>query len=483
MAKLEVRGSIGVPSFFMKTFRTTLALSLLSVCIVSQAATFPDVAADYQYKPEIDQLVFKNILKGNADGTFRPSSPVHRAALVVMLYRASNRLPPAPQKICDKTVLAGVWYEAAVCDALRQRFVSGYEERGFMPDKIVTRAEALKMVETIMEFDLTLGSIKDFAPPAITDVSDGDWYVNYVYHAYAKKILPIKGWMGTSLLPNTPLSRGEAAALIYNALLAKGMSTTVDNPFIQEETESTGSDADPTLQQRREEEEKKAEERAAQVRLLKKDLPINDSQTFDKKKPFSFQFTLKHASTVDIVASLTQGQAGGITARLFKLDASGLSTEYYLGFAQGASAYLLNALEAGSYQIDLQPKNAESTSFSIQAKVASGDSNDGFSQAKNLDTNPVRTESLEANDLQDFFRFTVAPMADGQTKSMSIDISSQQEVGCIIYGLSNVDFYGENFPECGKAYAYPSGSYMIAISRGAKATRAERYTYTVKLSK
>jgi hypothetical protein len=467
----------------MRHSRLFAIVSCLLIATAAQAAVFPDVPADYPYKKHIDELVSKNILKGNANGTFAPTEPINRAALVVILYRASNRLPSEPLKSCMNDVVAGVWYEAAVCDALRQKFVSGYEGRGFLPDKPVTRAEAIKMIETIMEFNLTLQSIKDFVPPVLTDVSEGDWFKNYIYHAYAKKILPISGWTGNVLSPNAPLSRGETAALISNALAAKGLLKE-DQPQGSSSSAAAGSSSSLTLQERRDQAEKNADERAKEVRLLTVDVPFKDGKTFDQKKPYSYKFTLKQTTTISMTAGITAGSAGSITARLYKIESSGLSNEYYLGFTEGRTAYLLNTLTPGTYQIDLQPTGAESTTFSIEVAAATGDANDGFSQAKSLESSQVRTDMLSANDLQDFYKFTVEPMADGVTKNMTVSVTSTGGLNCIIYGLSNVDFYGEEFPTCGEAFSFPSGNYMIAIIRDSKAVkRAEKATYTIKLTK
>ncbi|MDB4977884.1 MAG: N-acetylmuramoyl-L-alanine amidase [Candidatus Peribacteria bacterium] len=472
--------------FRMRMFRSISVATLFTlVALPVQAAIFPDVPAGYPYKKQIDKLVFQNVITGNADGTFKPSTPVNRAAMVVLLYRAMGKTPAEPEKICMSDIVPGSWYEAAVCHALGQRFVAGYAGGTFEPNKAVTRAEALKMIETIMEFDLSLDSIKNYQPPVLHDVSATDWFANYVYFGYLRHILPIDGWTGDTLSPNSPLSRGEAAALIYNALSVKNLLTT---PAVGASSSSlvalTEEKRQADMQQKRDEEIKKADERAKEVRMKTVNIPFSDSETFIKKKPYSYNFTVKQTATIEVVATLASAGTGSMSARLYYLADTGISSEYYLSFTEKDSAYLRVTLKPGKYQIDLQPVGADNSTYSVSAKLTASDSNDGFSVARNIDATKLKTDVLEPNDLADYFSFSVTGLAkDELGKTMTVDAVSQGDAKCLIYGLDNVDYYGETFPECGKSYLYPAGNYIIAVMRGPKASRAEKLTYTVKLTK
>ena len=120
-------------------------VGLPTVALV-QAGVFPDVPDTHVFRPAIEGLVQAGVISGNPDGTFRPSDPVNRAAMLKMLYLASGKTPAPASRTCFPDVQQGSWYESFVCDAAVQAYVKGYTDGTFKPERPVSRAEALKMV-------------------------------------------------------------------------------------------------------------------------------------------------------------------------------------------------------------------------------------------------------------------------------------------------------------------------------------------------
>jgi hypothetical protein len=62
----------------------------------SGTGTFSDVPPGAPFAGDIEWLAAEGIAKGNADGTFRPNSPVIRQAMAVFLFHFANRTAPVP---------------------------------------------------------------------------------------------------------------------------------------------------------------------------------------------------------------------------------------------------------------------------------------------------------------------------------------------------------------------------------------------------
>ena len=212
---------------------------------------------------------------------------------------------------------------------------------------------------------------------------------------------------------------------------------------------------------------------ASSATVLSADFPFDASGKFRAKMPFSYRFSLPSPTTVSVVTALQSGQPGSVSCRLYLLQEDGISDQYFLGYQEGGKCYILAALSAGDYQLQLQPTSADTT-FTVVAAQASGDGNDGFTEADSLQNGMLHTENLSGGDFQDWFSFTVA----GEAK-MTVELSNSAQLACIVYAMSDVDLYGFSGPECNRSYSYPSGSYYVSVGR--KLLRGANQTYTIRL--
>ncbi len=450
------------------------------------AATFSDVPDSYRFRSEIYLLVDKGIVNGYPDGTFQPNRPVNRAEMLKMLYKADGYEPSEPQTQCFGDVVAGHWAERFICAAKHSGYVQGVGDGTFAPERFVTKAEGIKMLLKVFEFDMSLAALRDFAPPSFEDVQPADWSYNYIAAAYAKHILPIGDEDARFFEPDAPLTRGEAAVLISGALRAQmveleeksvvpssASSASVVPPASSASSASTSSVPSSASSQ------KTAGAPSYSPALSKTvGFPFVENQKFSGKKPVAYRFELKAKTTVDIAVALQN--PGNVLCRLYRLEKNGFATEYYLGYQETKNCWLLNTLLPGTYQLQLQP-TVDSPSFSVIAQAGAGDGNDGFSQAAEL-TSRLSGE-LGALDLQDFFRFSVPRTKTGE-QTMTVSVTSDKTVACFIYPLDNVELSSFAQPECNKPFSYPYGSYMVAVSHDATASpRAVKQTYTIELSK
>ena len=438
------------------------------------AVAFPDVPEDHLYRASVEQLVSAGVINGNPDGNFYPERSVNRAEMLKMLYLATG-LSPDPNNVrCFPDVQPGSWYESFVCDAAARRFVAGYNDGLFRPAQEVNRVESLKMVQEVFGFDV--GDISDYDRDIVkfADVSVSAWYTKYLFNAYSVGILPIAGQDSAYFRPEQILTRGESAEIIYNALYANIQeSRREQEEDLQDTQDPVVDDDDDTWSGDDDDDDTSNSSQSADVRNVS--FPIDTSGKFDGKKPASFRFELGSSKVVSTVASLQSGQPGMISCTLYLLEETGFSQKYYIGTQEGRSCEMLTALTPGNYQIQLQPTR-EDVTFTLVLDVDQGDGNDGFSEADSIPMNLSKTQTIPANNFQNWYRFQVT-QDDGQR--MKVELSNASQLRCIVYSMDDVDLYGFSGPECNQFYTYPSGTYYIAVGR--EANKASPQTYTLIL--
>lgn len=104
--------------------------------------------------------------------------------------------------------------------------VSGNPDGTFSPDKAVTRAEFVKMLLSLPEFDMEEDNEKVY----FNDISSDAWY--YTYFVKAKKYGIISGDNNGNVNPNQNITREEMAVIIYRALQRKIIpAAAYDNGF------------------------------------------------------------------------------------------------------------------------------------------------------------------------------------------------------------------------------------------------------------
>ncbi|MSR87112.1 S-layer homology domain-containing protein [Candidatus Peribacteria bacterium] len=478
-----------MPPFPPFSMRTRISLFLTSLLLLApslaMAIRFPDVPTSNAHRIAIEELSDLGVISGNPDSTFRPTDPVNRAAMLKMAYIAA-KMNPEKAGGCFTDVQQGSWYEYYVCDAAANGFVKGYGGGLFKPAQPVTRAEAMKIVLVIFGI-ADAGSTEPIT--MYNDVATADWFAGYVRNAIASKILPISGQEGPAFMPNKLLERGEAAAYIWNAIGARGSmhitvspsSSSSSSITAQESIAMTEIEKRAAAAQRVMDQEAKALEHAKEnTRWV--NVPFTDKQIFDGKTPFSYEFVLNSAMVVDVQTTLTDWTSGGVSCRLYLLGRAGFSQEYYLGFQDGKNCVIHAALSPGNWHLQLEPEKLAPT-FSISVKQGKGDGNDGFSQAATLPLGQVRSDGLEAGDLEDWYTFSVprdAKTVEAGGREMVLRVSSSDPLGCLIYPMDDVDQYGFRGPDCGYKYVYPPGTYMASVRHAAPLTVRQTYSIQVK---
>lgn len=156
--------------------------------------TLSDVA-DSAYKTAIETLLSKSVIKGYADGTFRPKNTINRAEFLKILMEA--KYPKAAVgSFCFSDVTTD-WYAPYVCHAKSLGIVKGYADKSFKPGSTINYAEALKMLVETFGFG--------------TSEVEGEWYAKYVNSARANNF-----HIGNSL--SASVTREQMAEMVNRIL-------------------------------------------------------------------------------------------------------------------------------------------------------------------------------------------------------------------------------------------------------------------------
>lgn len=442
------------------------AFATLTLPALALAASFPDVQSNVLYYEQINTLSDMGIIKGNPDGTFSPNATVNRAELLTLLYRAKGKTPSTPTSACFKDVQVDAWFSAIVCDSAKNGYVGGYPDGNFRPANAVNRVEALKMIHTVL--GLSVNASASIEPlKAFSDVSLTAWYAPYMASAFDYKVLPVVGQKSTFFFPEAALTRGEAAAYIFNGLglKVKSASTSSSSVSVQSSTQSSVTSRSSTSRS-----STSSQVSAVDPVLLQVDFPFNDDGMFSKKvsKIYTFSLTKKTTNLI----SISVGTDETVQCRLYKLDKdTSFALEYYVGQVIGNTCWMRTTLSSGNYQLEVLP-SVHNGNFKLTTKIVTGDGNDGFSEASNLLKGSPKTGYLEAEDFGEFYTFTLtAP------KTLTVSVSNDAETDCLVFPMANVDLFGFSGPVCDAAYEYPVGTYVIGVTR--RAERDKKISFSV----
>ena len=154
------------------------------------AVMFSDVSADRWSCTAISTMASAGIVTGYPDGTFGPSKQVTRAEFAAIAARFDSETYSGPDLFPD---IAGHWAAEEINRAAAKGWIMGDENGNFRPNDPITRAEAVTMINRVLERqpeteeDLLDGMI------VFTDNMDPDvWYYLAVQeaangHEYVRK--------------------------------------------------------------------------------------------------------------------------------------------------------------------------------------------------------------------------------------------------------------------------------------------------------
>ena len=187
----------------------------------TSTANLSDVSSDYWARPFIQALADNNVIAGFPDGTFRPNQPVTRAEFAALIQKAFSNQSRVRQLSSGgfSDVPANYWAASAIQNAYETGFLAGYPGNVFKPNQEIPRVQGIVSLSnglalsggdasTLSSYYNDASAIPNYAVNSVAAATLGNLVVNYP---------DVK-----QLNPQQSLTRAEAAALLYQALVKQG---------------------------------------------------------------------------------------------------------------------------------------------------------------------------------------------------------------------------------------------------------------------
>ena len=114
----------------------------------SQTNNYSDVSEDAWYNNAVSTLSNAGIIDGYEDGTFKPDGNITRAEFATIAVRFFEATYDGGDLFSD---IAGHWAQDYINEAANAGIVDGYPDGTFQPQQLITRAEAMTMVNRTID--------------------------------------------------------------------------------------------------------------------------------------------------------------------------------------------------------------------------------------------------------------------------------------------------------------------------------------------
>ena len=147
---------------------------------LTQTNQFTDVSGSAWYNTAVSTMAALDIVKGRTPTTFVPDAPITRAEFAAVCARFDTHLRDGDSDFSD---ISGHWAEAEIERAATLGWINGYPDGTFRPDNAITRAEAMTMINRVLQ---RLPEDEDDLLPDMNvwpDNQPQDWYYLAVQEA------------------------------------------------------------------------------------------------------------------------------------------------------------------------------------------------------------------------------------------------------------------------------------------------------------
>ena len=168
------------------------------------SSSYADVADDYWANTAISTMTGLGIVQGRSADTFDPKAPITRAQFAAICARFDTGKSSGTQTFTD---IKGHWAEKYIERAAELGWIKGFEDDSFRPDTYITRAQAMTMINRVLNRipeengDLLAGM------NVWPDCNPGDWFYLAVQeatnsHDFKHKAGNYETWTGMNKNPD-----------------------------------------------------------------------------------------------------------------------------------------------------------------------------------------------------------------------------------------------------------------------------------------
>lgn len=190
---------------------------------------FSDVSPTFWAAPFIVALSQQGILAGFDDGTFRPNVVITRAEVAVMLQEAFDQ-PENLQPLPFGDVPTDYWASSEIASSVQSGFMRGYPGNVFQPEQQIPKAQMLIALVSGLNLPASTN------PAQVVDYyQDAEQIPQYAIDKIATATTNglVVNYPDPNLLrPEQTITRADAAALIYQALVKAGKVNSINSEYI-----------------------------------------------------------------------------------------------------------------------------------------------------------------------------------------------------------------------------------------------------------
>ncbi len=161
---------------------------------------------------QIENWVEKGILKGYGDNTIRPDKPITRAEFVTLVNKVFGYISISKKDISFSDITKKDWSYNQFSNAVYLGYISGYGDGSIKPNNMITREQAFTIITKLMDLNTSEGKdeIDNFSD--VGNVSK--WSKPYLNAAIQNGYL--EGGRDGTLNPTKYITRAEAVVLLSN---------------------------------------------------------------------------------------------------------------------------------------------------------------------------------------------------------------------------------------------------------------------------
>ena len=151
------------------------------------------------YNNAISTLNNAGILSGYPDGTFRPDNKITRAELATMAARFLESIKEGYHGEDHFTDIDDSWANEFINIAAENGLINGYPDGSFKPDQLITRAEAMTVINRLLERKPDKDHLLEYMIEWPDNMDKDKWYYAQVQeatnsHSYLMSHLDYEMW-------------------------------------------------------------------------------------------------------------------------------------------------------------------------------------------------------------------------------------------------------------------------------------------------
>ena len=168
------------------------------------SSSYADVPDSYWATTAISTMTGLGIVQGHSADTFDPKAPITRAQFAAICARFDTGKSSGTQSFTD---IKGHWAEKYIERAAELGWIKGFEDGTFRPDTYITRAQAMTMINRVLNRIPEENSDLLAGMNTWPDCNPGDWFYLAVQeatnsHAFKHKAGNYETWTGMNKNPD-----------------------------------------------------------------------------------------------------------------------------------------------------------------------------------------------------------------------------------------------------------------------------------------